>query len=45
VEAIFVYNAAMREQMIPRKPLPHPELMEQQAKPLTDLYPTAVPPE
>ena len=26
VEAIFVYNAAMREQMIPRKPLPHPEL-------------------
>jgi carboxypeptidase Q len=45
VEAIFVYNAAMREQMIPRKPLPHPELLEQQAKPLTDMYPTAVPPE
>ncbi len=45
VEAIFVYNAAMRERMIPRKPLPHPELLEQQAKPLTDLYPTAVSPE
>jgi carboxypeptidase Q len=45
VEAIFVYNAAMREQMIPRKPLPHPELMEQQTKPLPDLYPTAVAPE
>jgi carboxypeptidase Q len=45
VEAIFVYNAAMREQMIPRKPLPHPELLEQQMKPLTDLYPGAVPPE
>jgi hypothetical protein len=45
VEAIFVYNAAMREQMIPRKPLPHPELMEEQAKPLTDLYPTAVLPQ
>jgi carboxypeptidase Q len=45
VEAIFVYNAAMREQMIPRKPLPHPELMEEQGKPLTDLYPTAVNPE
>jgi hypothetical protein len=45
VEAIFVYNAAMREQMIPRKPLPHPELREQQAKPLPDLYPTAVVPE
>jgi carboxypeptidase Q len=42
VEAIFVYNAAMREQMIPRKPLPHPELREQQGKPLPDLYPTAV---
>jgi carboxypeptidase Q len=45
VEAIFVYNAAMREQMIPRKPLPHPELMEEQGKPLPDLYPTAVKPE
>jgi carboxypeptidase Q len=45
VEAIFVYNAAMRDQMVPRKPLPHPELREQQAKPLPDLYPTAVVPE
>jgi carboxypeptidase Q len=42
VEAIFVYNAAMREQMIPRKPLPHPEKLEEQNKPLPDLYPTAV---
>jgi carboxypeptidase Q len=42
VEAVFVYNAAMREQMIPRKPLPHPELQEQQSKKLPDLYPTAV---
>jgi carboxypeptidase Q len=42
VEAIFVYNAAMREQMIPRKPLPHPELEEEQGKPLGDLYPTAI---
>jgi carboxypeptidase Q len=45
VEAIFVYNAAMREQMIPRKPLPRPELLEEQTKPLTNLYPTAVLPE
>jgi len=45
VEAIFVYNAAMRDQMIPRKPLPRPELREQQAKPLPDLYPTAVVPD
>src|SRR5277367_2624970 len=42
VEAIFVYNAAMRDQMIPRKPLPHPELRDQQSKPLPDLYPTAI---
>ncbi|HTZ59983.1 MAG TPA: M20/M25/M40 family metallo-hydrolase [Acidobacteriaceae bacterium] len=42
VEAIFVYNAAMREKMIPRKPLPHPERLEEQNKPLPDLYPTAV---
>jgi carboxypeptidase Q len=42
VEALFVYNAAMREQMIPRKPLPHPELLDQRNKPLPDLYPTAV---
>jgi carboxypeptidase Q len=41
VEAIFVYNAAMRDEMMPRKPLPHPELLEQQNKPLPDLYPTA----
>jgi len=44
VEAIFVYNAAMRDQMIPRKPLPHPELRDQQSKPLPDLYPTAIVP-
>jgi hypothetical protein len=41
VEAIFVYNAAMRDEMIPRKPLPHPELLEEKAKPLPDMYPTA----
>jgi carboxypeptidase Q len=45
VEAIFVYNAAMREQMIPRKPLPHPELLDERAKPLPGIYPTAVVPE
>jgi len=45
VEAIFVYNAAMRDKMIPRKPLPHPELRDEQLKALPDLYPTAVKPE
>ncbi len=44
VEAIFVYNAAMRDQMLPRKPLPHPELRDQQNEPLPNLFPGAVPP-
>jgi len=44
VEAIFVYNAAMRDQMLPRKPLPHPELREQQTKPLPGVFPGAVEP-
>jgi carboxypeptidase Q len=34
VEAIFVYNTAMRDQMLPRKPLPHPELEDQRSAPL-----------
>ena len=42
VEAIFVYNAAMRDQMLPRKPLPHPELEEQRKAPLKDVMPGAV---
>jgi hypothetical protein len=41
VEAIFVYNAAMRDQMLPRKPLPHPELDEQRNAPLKKLMPGA----
>ncbi len=44
VEAIFVYNAAMRDQMIPRKPLPHPELRDKQNAPLPNLFPGAVTP-
>ena len=44
VEAIFVYNTAMRDQMLPRKPLPHPELRNQQNEPLPNLFPGAVPP-
>jgi hypothetical protein len=39
VEAIFVYNTAMRDQMLPRKPLPHPELEEQRKAPLKNLMP------
>ena len=43
VEAIFVYNAAMRDQMIPRKPLPNPVEEEQKRKPLEGIFPGAVP--
>jgi Zn-dependent M28 family amino/carboxypeptidase len=39
VEAIFVYNAAMRDQMLPRKPFPHPELEEQLRAPLKNVMP------
>ncbi len=42
VEAIFVYNTAMRDQMLPRKPLPHPELDEQKKTPLKNVMPGAV---
>ena len=41
VEAIFVYNTAMRDEMLPRKPLPHPELDEQRTSPLKDVMPGA----
>ncbi len=43
VEAIFVYNTAMRDEMLPRKPLPHPELREQESAPIKNLFPDAVP--
>ncbi|HZU23129.1 MAG TPA: M28 family peptidase [Terriglobales bacterium] len=42
VEAIFVYNAAVRDQMLPRKPLPHPELEDEMAAPLKGVMPGAV---
>ena len=41
VEAIFVYNTAMRDQMLPRKPLPHPELEDQKDAPLKNVMPGA----
>lgn len=41
VMAIFVYNTAQREAMLPRNPMPHPELNEQLAKPLEGIYPDA----
>ncbi|ABF41041.1 peptidase M28 [Candidatus Koribacter versatilis Ellin345] len=42
VEAIFVYNTAMRDQMLPRKPLPHPELDEPGKAPLKNVMPGVV---
>ena len=44
VEAIFVYNAAMRDQMMPRKPLPNPQEEEERRKPLEGIFPGATPP-
>ncbi len=41
VEAIFVYNTAMRDQMLPRKAFPHPELRKQQTVPLKNVFPGA----
>ncbi|MGA2571097.1 MAG: M20/M25/M40 family metallo-hydrolase [Terracidiphilus sp.] len=44
VEAIFVYDAAQRDQMLPRKPLPQPDVEEKLRAPIPDLFPGAVPP-
>ena len=41
VEAIFLYNTAQREEMMPRKPFPHPELERQRNAPLQGIYPNA----
>jgi hypothetical protein len=43
VEAIFIYNAAQRDQMLPRKPLPQPDLEEKRRAPLQGIIPGAVP--
>ncbi len=43
VEAIFVYNAAQRDQMMPRKPLPDPQAEEKRREPLEGIFPGAVP--
>jgi carboxypeptidase Q len=41
VEAIFVYNTAMRDQMLPRKPLPTDGTYEEKNAPLKDAMPGA----
>jgi carboxypeptidase Q len=45
VEAIFVYNAAQRDQMMPRKPLPQPDQEEKRRAPIEGIFPGAVAPE
>ena len=45
VEAIFVYNAAQRDQMLPRKPMPEPELEQKKRAPIEGIFPGAVPAE
>jgi carboxypeptidase Q len=45
VEAIFVYNAAQRDQMMPRKPLPDPDKTEKLREPLQGIFPGAAAPE
>jgi carboxypeptidase Q len=42
VEAIFVYNAAQRDQMLPRKPLPAPDLEEKKRAPIPGIFPNAI---
>jgi Peptidase family M28 len=41
VEAIFLYNAAQRDQMMPRKPLPDPDRTEKLRAPLQGIFPGA----
>ena len=45
VEAIFVYNAAQRDQMMPREPLPDPDRIEKDRAPLEGIFPGASPEE
>lgn len=43
VEAIFLYNAAQRDQMLPRKPLPQPDKENQMKAPIEGIFPGALP--
>jgi Zn-dependent M28 family amino/carboxypeptidase len=44
VETIFLYNAAQRDQMLPRKPLPDTAAERIKLSPLQGIFPGAVPP-
>ena len=45
VEAIFLYNTSERDEMMPRKPFPHPEKEREMMAPLPGVFPGAVPPQ
>ena len=42
VEAIFLWNTSQRDEMMPRKPFPHPEEEQKLMSPLKGIYPNAV---
>jgi hypothetical protein len=44
IEAIFLYNTAQRDAMMPRKPFPHPELERKLSAPIPNIYPNAIAP-
>jgi len=44
VEAIFLYNTSEREEMMPRKPFPHPEKDKELSQPIPGIYPNEVVP-
>jgi carboxypeptidase Q len=44
VEAIFLWNTSQRDEMMPRKPFPHPELDPKLAAPIPGIYPGAAAP-
>ena len=41
VEAIFLWNTSQREEMMPRKPFPHPEQDRERSAPIKGIYPGA----
>jgi len=44
IEAIFLYNTSEREEMMPRKPFPHPEQNRDRNAPIKGIFPNAVEP-
>ena len=45
LEAIFLWNTSQREEMMPRKPFPHPEDEQKLNAPIPNIYPNAVIPD